>query len=77
MTAVADAPATSILDGYITEVDFAVEAKISSRTVARYRSQPDGLPYLEFGGRIYIPIDGAREWLKAKVKHPSAGRRAA
>ena len=51
----------SILAGYIREDKFATAANISLRTSARYRGQPDGLPFLEFGGRIYIPIDAARE----------------
>lgn len=68
---------TSILEDYVTEQQFAAGAKISPRTVARYRGQADGLPYLEFGGKIYIPLDGARDWLKAKVKHPNSRRRAA
>lgn len=67
----------SILAGYLTEQDFADGAKISVRTVARYRSMPDGLPYVEFGGRIYIPIEDAREWLRNRVKRPNPRRKAA
>ncbi|MGY3445635.1 helix-turn-helix domain-containing protein [Bradyrhizobium sp. USDA 4473] len=66
----------TILTGYITESQFADGAKISVRTVIRYRNQPDGLPYLKFGRRIYIPFDEARDWLRARVKRPNARRRA-
>jgi hypothetical protein len=61
---------TSILAGYVLEQDFAKDAKISRRTAARYRNAPNGLPYLEFGGRIYIPIDAAGAWIKSRVQHP-------
>lgn len=67
----------SILDGYVTEQQFADSARISARTVARYRGQKDGLPFLEFGGRIYIPVEGARDWLKSKVKKPNTSRKVA
>ncbi|MGM5025732.1 hypothetical protein AB8B02_05860 [Tardiphaga sp. 862_B3_N4_1] len=76
MTDIASAP-ISILEGYVTEQQFADSAKISSRTVARYRGQKDGLPYLEFGGKIYIPVEGARDWLRSKVKKPNASRKVA
>ncbi|MFO1125100.1 MAG: hypothetical protein U1E25_07350 [Methylocystis sp.] len=66
-----------VLAGYVDEVTFAAEARISQRTSARYRKQPDGLPYVEFGGRIYIPLTEAREWLGAKIKRPNQRRRAA
>lgn len=67
----------SLLDGYVTEPTFAAGANISQRTCARYRNQPDGLPYVEFGGRIYIPIAEARAWLERKIKRPNQRRRVA
>ena len=67
----------SILDGYVLESDFAKSANVHKRTIARYRDQPDGLPYLEFGGRIYIPINEARAWLSDRVKRPNPRRKAA
>ncbi len=67
----------NILEGYVLESQFAAGARISPRTSARYRNQPDGLPFLEFGGKIYIPLEGAREWVQSRVKHPNARRRAA
>ncbi len=66
----------SVLAGFVDEMTFAAEARISQRTSARYRKQPDGLPYVEFGGRTYIPLAEAREWLEAKIKRPNHRRRA-
>lgn len=67
----------SVLAGYMLEGDFAKSANVSPRTIARYRAQPDGLPYLEFGGRIYIPISDAKSWLNGRVKRPNQRRKAA
>jgi hypothetical protein len=64
----------TVLAGYVEQVKFAAEVQVSERTVARYRNLPDGLPYLPFGGKIYIPIEEAREWLKSRVKRPNQRR---
>jgi hypothetical protein len=65
----------SILSGAAPEAKFASDNGISQRTVARYRNQTDGLPYFEFGGRVFIPIEEARAWLQARVKRPNPSRR--
>lgn len=70
-----DTVVPSVLEGFQHEADFAKAAKISQRTVARYRNRIDGLPYVEFGGKIYIPVAEARLWLSAKVKRPNPSRR--
>ncbi|MDA9465329.1 hypothetical protein [Bradyrhizobium sp. CCBAU 53415] len=64
----------SILAGYITEAEFAASADITTRTVCRYRNQPDGLPFLKLGGKVLIPVEDARAWLRARVVHPNARR---
>jgi hypothetical protein len=66
----------SILDGYVDRQQFAINEGISLRTAERYSSQPDGLPYVVFGGKAYIPIDDAREWLKSRIVRPNRRRRA-
>jgi len=66
-----------ILDGYVPEDEFALAAKASRRTIYRYRNQPNGLPYLEWCGRIYIPLEEARRWLESRVHRPNRRRVAA
>ncbi len=45
-----------ILAGLMPEQEFANQIKVTTRTVKRMRRrQPDGLPWVEIGGRIYIP----------------------
>jgi hypothetical protein len=67
----------NFLDGYIPDDEFAAQANVCTRTVDRYRNQPDGLPFVKFANRIYIPLLEAREWLKGRVKRPNPRRKAA
>ena len=68
--------AISILDGYVPEEDFAAAHDVNPRTVARYRNQPNGLPYVKWGGRVFIDVNGAREWLGKKTIRRNQLRRA-
>ena len=56
---------------YQLETDFAREHELNVATVRRYRNQPDGLPFARFGGKVYIHIPGAREWLAKRIRHNS------
>lgn len=69
----------SILADFDPQDEFARNnGPISAKTVSRYRSEPDGLPYLEYGGRIYIgPRNEAREWLMRRVRRPNPRRKGA
>jgi hypothetical protein len=66
-----------ILDDYDEQTAWAAAAKVAERTVARYRAMPDGLPFVEFGGKIYIPREESREWLRSRIKRPNQRRRSA
>lgn len=68
---------TSILDEYAPKAQFAEDNNICERTVDRYRNEPNGLPFAEFGGRIYIHVPGAREWLARRTKQLNPRRSAA
>lgn len=68
-------PDANILTDYAPEEKFAEANNISIRTAERYRAQPDGLPFVEFGGRIYIPIEESREWLRSRIKRPNHERK--
>ena len=69
----------NLLEGFQPEQEFADDNGISRRQVARYRNEPDGLPYMYFGGRVWIDIEGGREWIKRRVinRNPTRTRRAA
>ncbi|WP_245309792.1 hypothetical protein [Bradyrhizobium jicamae] len=64
----------SILDGYFPEKKFAEDNNTTQRTIARYRHLPDGLPWTLWSGRVWIPIEEGRAWLKSRVRHPNNRR---
>ena len=58
---------------YEKEVDWAEGHGISQRTAARYRAL--GLPFLAFGGFVWIPKREGREWIASRVKRRNRPRR--
>lgn len=64
----------AILDDYIHDSDAAAEIHVTTRTTARYRNEPDGLPYYVIGGRIYYHKDEFRDWLRKRVRKPNPRR---
>ncbi len=61
------------LGAYEKEADWAEGHGISQRTAARYRTQ--GLPFLTFGGFVWIPKHEGREWIASRVKRRNPRRR--
>jgi hypothetical protein len=59
---------TNILADYIRRDRFACEHNISLRTVDRYRNERNGLPWLIFGGYVYIHRPGAAAWLERRLR---------
>jgi hypothetical protein len=64
----------NLLDGFETEANWSKQHKISARTAQRYRLR-DGLPWAEFGGRVYIDTKGAKEWFVKRVKRANLYKR--
>jgi hypothetical protein len=64
-----------ILAGYVEQGRFAKEINSSTRTVARYRNLPNGLPWLMLSGRVYIPVAEAKTWLADRVHRPNSRRK--
>jgi hypothetical protein len=60
---------------YERESDWAKAHGISQRTAARYRALPNGLPFLFFGGWVWIPKRDGREWIASCVKRHNPRRR--
>jgi hypothetical protein len=56
----------NILTGYVRESEFAATHGTSQRTISRYRNA--GMPFVTWGGAIYIHVDGARDWLARRVR---------
>ena len=57
---------TSILEDYETEADFAAANGVHQRTVSRHRQE--GLPFMVWGGRVWIHVPGAKKWLEGRVR---------
>lgn len=70
-------PIARLLDGYVLKEVFAKANDLGVRTVERYISLPNGLPHLEWGGKTYIPIEPAREWITARIKRNNPTRKRA
>jgi hypothetical protein len=51
---------------YEKESAWAANHGISQRTVARYRAT--GLPFLTFGGFVWIPKAEAEQWIASRIK---------
>jgi hypothetical protein len=58
---------------YTKESDWAKAHGITQRTVFRYRQR--GLPFMFFGGWVWIPRQEGDEWIAARVKRRNASRR--
>jgi hypothetical protein len=66
------------LAGFVPESEWCADnGGICRKTCQRYRnSEPDGLPYIEWGGKIWIgPADQVREWLLRRVKRRNPTKR--
>jgi hypothetical protein len=65
------------LSDYLDLEPFAAQVGRDPRTVRRWMSQPDGLPFVRLGNRVMVHIPSAREWLLARVCRPNPRRVAA
>jgi hypothetical protein len=66
-------------DELIPDAELASRWGITTRTLARYTSIPDGLPFWIVGGKKYRAARASSEWLAARVQRPNQrrGRKAA
>jgi hypothetical protein len=58
---------------YEREHTWAKDHGISQRTAARYRAR--GLPWLEWGGAIWIPKEGGQKFIASLVKQHAPRQR--
>lgn len=65
----------ALLDDYLNRDQLAHELKVNPRTVMRWQNLPDGLPYLELGGRILYRRQSVMDWIASKERRPNARRR--
>lgn len=64
-----------LLDDYMTTEELADELGKSVLTVAKWRNQKIGPPYIRVGKKVLYGREGVRKWLNRLEQHPqfSAG----
>ena len=66
--------ACTLFGEYEPEPALAAKLNDTTKTLQRYRSLPDGLPFLRFGGRVYYRLSTVQAWLAKREEHPNARR---
>lgn len=64
----------ALLDDYLTRVQLADELGLNPRTIDRWMSKPDGLPYHRLGKRKLFKRDTIQVWLSQQEIRPNARR---
>ncbi len=68
---------SQLLDDYRTRPALAAELGVSERTLIRWQHEPNGLPYVELGGRILYRLASVRAWIESKERRPNPRRKVA
>ena len=63
-----------ILQEFMPISEFAASLGKNPRTLRRWMSEPDGLPYTRLGRDRLIHIPTARDWLRTRMIHPNPTR---
>lgn len=63
------------LADYVDRPTLARALGVSTRTIARYENQPDGLSSTTIGGRKLYRGQSVIDWLKERERHPNPRRR--
>lgn len=71
------ATAGEALRGYLTKAALAKEFRVSERTLDRWRSAPNGLPFTTAGATVLFNVVSVRKWLDARERRPNRRRAAA
>ena len=71
---------SSVLAGFVDKAGAAQAFGVHENTIDRWRNLPDGLPYVQVGGkrgRILINLESARKWLlrRETSRNPTGRRR--
>ena len=64
----------NLLDGLVLRKDLAAALGVCTRTIARYETRADGLPYLSIGGRRYYRVASVQAWISAQERRPNPRR---
>jgi hypothetical protein len=70
MTSEILAPAAGPLAAYLPDEEMAKVRRVTPRTQRAERQRGNGPPFVRDGKKIYYPLDGFRDWLKARTCQP-------
>jgi hypothetical protein len=57
------APGASILDGYVSEAEYARQRDVSVRTCQRDRALRQASPHVTLGNQVFYRVEAVRAWL--------------
>ncbi|MGY5803385.1 helix-turn-helix domain-containing protein [Rhizobium sp. LEGMi12c] len=60
-----------LLAEFVTRDELAKILDISPRTIYRYSSRPNGLPFALIGGRVRYRLSSVRKWLESQERQPN------
>jgi hypothetical protein len=61
-----DRPASAMLEGYLSENEYARQRGVSIRTCQRDRALRQSPPHVIIGRQVYYRIEAVREWLLSR-----------
>ncbi len=61
-------PNASVLDGFLTEREYAAQRGVTVRTCERDRAMRQSPPYTLIGRKVYYRIEAVRDWLLKREK---------
>jgi hypothetical protein len=64
----------NLLEDFLDLEPFAAQVNRDPRTVRRWMTEPDGLPYSRIGNRILVHMPTAREWILGRMRRPAPRR---
>jgi hypothetical protein len=72
-----DTSTANPLEGYLPDAELAKVRGVKERALRAERQRGDGPPFVKMGKQVLYPIEGFREWLKARERHPVRSTRMA
>lgn len=62
--------ASTLFEGYLTELEYCSQRGISRRTAQRERRMRDGAPHVVIGRQVFYRVQAIREWmLKREIQN--------
>lgn len=60
-----------LLAEFVTRDELAKILDMSPRTLYRYSTMPNGLPFVMIGGRVHYRLPSVKKWLESRENQPN------